>query len=124
MEPVQEAKSARLLAIYARLLSGRVLQKAELAEEFGVTERSIQRDIGSLRCFLMEQELAQDVIYDRDQRGYCLTRIIPKSLTNSEILAVCKILLESRSMIRSEMMPILDKLIDCCVPDSSRAMVR
>ena len=89
MEPVSEAKSARLLTIYARLLSGRVLQKAELAEEFGVTERSIQRDVSALRCFLMEQELAQDVVYDRDQRGYRLTRAMPRSLTNSEILAVC-----------------------------------
>lgn len=124
METISEAKSARLLTIYARLLSGRTLQKAELAAEFGVTQRSIQRDLESLRCFLMEQELPQDVLYDRTQRGYRLTHAQPKGLTNSEILAVCKILLESRSMIRSEMMPILDKLIDCCVPIENRKMVQ
>lgn len=124
METISEAKSARLLTIYARLLSGRTLRKAELAAEFGVTQRSIQRDLESLRCFLMEQELPQDVLYDRAQRGYRLTSAQPKGLTNSEILAVCKILLESRSMIRSEMMPILDKLIDCCVPLENRKMVQ
>ena len=124
METISEAKSARLLTIYARLLSGRTLRKAELAAEFGVTQRSIQRDLESLRCFLMEQELPQDVLYDRAQRGYRLTSAQPKGLTNSEILAVCKILLESRSMIRSEMMPILDKLIDCCVPIENRKMVQ
>lgn len=124
METISEAKSARLLTIYARLLSGRTLRKAELAAEFGVTQRSIQRDLESLRCFLIEQELPQDVLYDRAQRGYRLTSAQPKGLTNSEILAVCKILLESRSMIRSEMMPILDKLIDCCVPMENRKMVQ
>lgn len=124
MEFISEAKSARLLSIYARFLSGQVLRKGNLAQEYGVTERSIQRDMESLRCFLIEQGLAQDVIYDRKLRGYRLTNSIPKGLTNSEILAVCKILLESRSMTKAEMLPILDKLLDCCVPDESKALVK
>lgn len=124
MEFISEAKSARLLSIYARFLSGQVLSKGNLAQEYGVTERSIQRDMESLRCFLIEQGLAQDVIYDRKLRGYRLTNSIPKGLTNSEILAVCKILLESRSMTKAEMLPILDKLLDCCVPDESKALVK
>lgn len=123
MEGNYEAKSARMLAIYARLLNGHALSKQNLAVEFGVTERSIQRDIESLRYFLMEQVTGQDVIYDRQQKGYRLTNNIPRSLSNSEILAVCKILLESRSMRKDEMLPILDKLIDCCVPAESRRAV-
>ena len=39
-----------------------------------------------------------------------------KTLTNSEILTVCKILLESRSLTKEEMYPIIDKLLQCCVP--------
>ena len=123
MEGNYEAKSARMLAIYARLLNGHALSKQNLAVEFGVTERSIQRDIESLRYFLMEQVTGQDVIYDRQQKGYRLTNSIPRSLSNSEILAVCKILLESRSMRKDEMLPILDKLIDCCVPAESKRAV-
>ena len=45
-------------------------------------------------------------------------------LSNSEILAVCKILLESRSMRRDEMLPILDKLVDCCVPEENKRAVQ
>ena len=116
MEHLPEAKSARMLAVYTRLMAGQVLNKHTLALEYGITERSVQRDMESLRCFLTEQNLPQDVIYDRRERGYRLVNSVPKGLTNSEILAVCKILLESRSMIRNEMLPILDKLIDCCVP--------
>lgn len=65
MEQIPEAKSARLLSIYARLLSGQTLGKAELAVEYNVTTRSIQRDIESLRYFLADQGLAQDVVFDR-----------------------------------------------------------
>ena len=123
MEQIAEAKSARMLAIYARFLSGQTLGKQELAQEFGVTERSIQRDMESLRCFLSEQGVTQEVIYDRAAHGYRLVNSIPKGLTNSEILAVCKILLESRSMRKDEMLPILDKLIDCAVPEENKRAV-
>lgn len=119
-----EVKSARLLAIYSELVNGAVLQKSELAQRFHITERSVQRDIESLRFFFAEQMLAQDIVYDHRAKGYRLTNAIPKSLSNSEILAVCKILLESRSMVKEELYPILDKLVDCCVPAESRKAVQ
>lgn len=124
MEHISEAKSARILSIYARFLSAQILSKAALATEYGVTERSIQRDMDSLRCFLSEQQLQQDIIYDRSVKGYRLVDSVPKGLSNSEILAVCKILLESRSMRQDEMLPILDKLIDCAVPEASKKAVK
>ena len=39
---------------------------------------------------------------------------------NSEVLAVCKILLESRAFTKKEMKEILDKLISCCVPEANQ----
>lgn len=123
MENIAAFKSDRLLQMYSRLVNGEILSKQNLAQQFGVTERSIQRDIESLRCFITEQGLAQEIFYDRNARGYCLTDQKPRTLTNSEILAVSKILLESRSMKREEMMPILDKLLDCCVPAESKKAV-
>ena len=113
-------KSVRLLEIYSRLQEGQVLKKSVLAQDFNVT----QRDIEDLRCFFAERGLSQDVIYDAKLRGYRLTRSLPKGLSNSEILAVCKILLESRSMRKDEMLPILDKLIDCAVPEDSQKAVK
>ena len=35
-----------------------------------------------------------------------------------------RFLLESRSMVADEMMPILDRLIDCCVPERNKAVVQ
>lgn len=116
-------KSERLLQIYSRLANGDVLKKKELAQQFHVTERSIQRDMESLRCFFAQQNLRQDIVYDRAERGYRLESPSAAFLTNSEIFAVCKILLESRSMCRDEMLPILDKLLACCVPERSKRAV-
>lgn len=118
-----DGKSVRLLTIYSRLANGEILNKSQLAQEFHVTERSVQRDMEDLRTFVTEQMLMQEIIYDPKAKGFRLANSVPKCLTNSEILAVSKILLESRSMRRDEMMPILDKLIACCVPAENRKAV-
>lgn len=85
---LSEAKTDRVLAIYSRLVGGAVLNKADLAQQFHVTQRSIQRDIESLRCFFAEQELPQDIVYDKRSRGYRLIDNAQKKLSNSEVLAV------------------------------------
>ncbi len=120
----QEYKSARILSIYARLNSGKTLKKASLAEEFHVNERSIQRDIETLRDFMDKEHLDQTVVYSAKERGYKLDSTYQTGLNNDEILAVCKILLESRSMRRDEMIPILDKIIDRAVPEKSKQSVK
>lgn len=123
MDGLSIGKSDRLLQIYSRLVNGETLNKRELAQRFQVTERSIQRDMESLRCFFSEQALSQDVIYDSPSKGYRLIDTTSYKLTNSEILAVCKILLDSRSMQKGEMLPILDKLLTCCVPEQNKSIV-
>lgn len=116
-------KSERLLAIYSQLTDGELVSKQALAQKFGVTERSIQRDIDALRCFFSEQQLAQDVVYSRSEKGYRLLKQSPTLLNNDEILAVCKILMDSRSMRRDEMLPIIDKLVACCVPEADKKKI-
>lgn len=119
-----EVKSARLLVIYSELIEGAILKRTELASRFHITERSVQRDMESLRCFFAEQHLPHSVIYDRAAKGYRLVHTNSTRLSSSEILAVCKILLESRSMVREELDPILDKLVKCCAPEADGQLVR
>ena len=116
-------KSARLLYIYTHLNNGEALNKSALSEQFGVSAKSIQRDMDMLRCFFAEEGNQRELVYDAKANGYRLVDRDPVFLSNNEILAVCKILLASRSMVRREMEPILDKLVDCCVPiENSRAV--
>ena len=45
-------------------------------------------------------------------------------MTNSEILAVSKILLESRAFMKRELTVILKKLIEGCVPQQNMKLVK
>ena len=105
-------KSDRILLMYSRLVNGEILSKKEMAEEFHVTERSIQRDIEALRCFFQEEGVQQEIAYERKGGGYCLRQKNKVNLTEEEILAVCKILMKSRSLRKEEMFPILNKIME------------
>lgn len=110
-------KISRILDMYTKLLRGDIISKAELSKKYGVDERSIQRDISDLRIYLSDTfEYSKELVYDADAGGYRIVGDNEGTLTNSETLAVCKILLESRAMVKSEMYPIIDKLVHNCVP--------
>ena len=122
MEYEGSDKVNRVLGIYTKLLNGAVINKAEEAQCYGVNERSIQRDIDDIRDFLDTQSVEKgevnSVIYDRMKKGYKV------KLTNSEILALCKILLDSRAFTKEEMTGMLQRMIDCCVPKSNQKPVK
>ncbi len=119
---------SRILQIYSRLSDGYVVNKAEEAARYGVNERSIQRDIDHIRNFLDEDSdrtgIVNSIIYDRTAKGYRLETIYKMRLRNSEVLALCKILLDSRAFTKEEMVEMLDKLITCCVPKVNQKLVK
>lgn len=121
-------KISRVLQIYTKLLDGYVVNKAEEAQFYGVNERSIQRDIDDIRGFLDRDSertgVINSVIYDRAKQGYRMETLYQLRLSNSEVLALCKILLDSRAFTKDEISEMLDKLITCCVPKSNQNLVR
>lgn len=127
MGDYKEDKISRVLDIYSRLMNGYVIRKSEEAVRFSVNERSIQRDIDDIRIFLdndtSRSGYKNEVIYDRDKKGFRLKQIYKIKLTNAEVLAVCKILLDSRAFTKKEMSSVLERLVSCCVPDSDRKLV-
>ena len=112
-------KNQRILDIYLRLLNNKEVNRKKLAQEYEVSERSIHRDISDLRTFLLSTNNISEIIYDDKTNGYILQNEDNQKLTNSEILAVCKILLDSRAFLKIEMTGIIDKLIKQCVPKES-----
>lgn len=119
-----ENKGQRLLGIFDRLSRGELISKEVLAREYGVTEKSIQRDIDDIRSYLAgdKDEGAADICYDRQAKGYRLVEEESRCLTRKEILAMAKILLESRAFAKEELHTILDKLIEAC-PREGRKVV-
>lgn len=127
MENMKSDKTARMLGLYTKLMNGYIINKTTEAVHYGVNERSIQRDIEDIRSFLddvsLESSGLNTVIYDRSQNGYRLEQIYKIRLSNSEVLAVCKILLESRAFTKDEMTSLIDRLIECCTPQTNRKLV-
>lgn len=122
------SKSARTLDMYIRLCEGKIINKADEAEKFGVDERSIQRDIDDIRSFLDERAVRNagtygKIEYDRTKKGFVLRQTETSMMSNTEILAVSKILLESRAFTKKEIVDILDKLVTGCVPLKNMKLV-
>ena len=127
-EEIKGNQIGRVLQIYSRLCDGYVVNKTEEAARYGVNERSIQRDIDHIRNFLDEDSertgIVNSIVYDRSAKGYRLESLYQMRLKNSEILALCKILIDSRAFTKMEMVEMLDKLIACCVPKISQKRIR
>ena len=107
-------KAFRLLNIYERLNKGEAVRKNELASELGVSLKTVQRDIDDLRAYLAEthfDEAQTTIKYDKSKNSYSLVRLEREWLTNEEVLALTKILLESRAFCKDELSALADKLI-------------
>jgi predicted DNA-binding transcriptional regulator YafY len=88
---------------------GAELRKAELANEYGVAPKTVQRDIDSLRLYLTYTH-GGELKYDRKRDCYTLTDD-SDNLTPQEIFALCKILIESRAFNKSEFETLINKLL-------------
>ena len=91
----------RLLTIFLRLQLGTSLGKKQLAQEFEVSEKTIQRDFSLLRDILSSNtSYSGDLLYNRKTNKYCLAS---KAVFNKkDILVISKILLENRALNRPE----------------------
>lgn len=125
----KSSKNIRTLDMYVRLCEGKRINKSEESERFGVDERSIQRDIDDIRAFLDEHRIghavdARRIEYDRSCKGFVMTGAESSTMSNSEILAVSKILLASRAFTKKEIGGILRKMVDGCVPLKNMKLVK
>lgn len=124
MEEYKNGKIERVLGIYTKLLNGYIVNKAAEANEYGVNERSIQRDVDDIRNYLeleaVNSGCINNVIYDRLNKGYRLEKVQKRSLTDEEIVEICKILLKSQEIDSQEMSKMVENLISSCVPKNNK----
>lgn len=116
-------KGFRLLSIYERLNKGARVNKEALASEFGVSAKTIQRDLDDLRAYLAETHFAEaetSVKYDKAKNVYFLVRLEREWLTNEEVLALCKILLESRAFCKAELSALIQKIVMQSTPEDRK----
>ena len=91
MKKTADDKSERILSIYSRLREGQTIYKEEESNRYSVAQRTIQRDISDIQCFLQTQSYdtgeVQEIVFDRSRGGYRLETKIRKHMESEEILA-------------------------------------
>lgn len=75
----KKSRNTRVLSLFVRLSYGDILNKKEEACHYQVTERTIQRDLETIRSVLEEErKKGRDdrmLLYDRGQNGYKICRV-------------------------------------------------
>lgn len=108
---MHEIKTDRVLELFFRALKGEELSAQKLAQEAGVTTRSISRDLTRLKLFLAEhRELLghAELVYSGSTHCYHLE--MDNFITNKELLAVTKALIGCRALSRQELLTLIAKL--------------
>lgn len=104
-------KNIRLIEIFFRALHGESISVKKIAEEYGVSTKSISRNINDLQNFLSEhRELMQNATleYSYKEKSYILHN--DEFLKNSELFAMVKILIGSRALSKDELLTLIAKL--------------
>lgn len=90
-------KITRILLLYRSLIRGDLVTKPSATVEFGISERSFDRDIQDIRLFLSESFSGLELIYDNERRGYHLENLdIKREIATGECYILTKLLLDSR----------------------------
>ncbi len=126
------SKLDRTLDIYTSLLNGETIAIEDYAEKYGVSIKAITRDFEDIRLFLSDYNLKKaenleivNVEESRREHGrYRLLHADNKYLSRAQIIAVCKILMDSRSLNDGEMSPIVQKLINSTVSNEDKRFIR
>ena len=100
----------RILEIYQDLLDNKEVDIDVKSEKFGVDKKTIKRDLTAVEEFLDTRYQLE--IQKSKPNIYKLSRENAGRLTQTEVLAVCNILLNSRAFSKKEMKRLLDKIIE------------
>ncbi|MGN0596842.1 MAG: helix-turn-helix transcriptional regulator [Ruminiclostridium sp.] len=107
-------KASRILKIYTDLINGEIVSKSEAVEKYGVSPRTIQRDIDNIRAFLGEQPetgLGQ-IVHSKKLGGYIIRYSGGSVLSNEEMSILQKLLYKTDPQRRTDLLKAMDKLID------------
>lgn len=111
MSKEKQRQIIRILSIYERLLNGQTIIKKDESSRYVVSEKSIQRDIDHIRDYVELAKFGHYIEFNRALNGYVYESEEDTWLTNEEVFALVKVLLESRAFPKKEMVAIIDKLL-------------
>ncbi|WP_244835011.1 WYL domain-containing protein [Clostridium sp. BJN0001] len=117
---MEKFKAEALLYIYNRLFEGKIVKRQYVLDNFEIKERTFYRYIKDIRKFIENPNgelMGKEVVLDRSKGGYILRGKMEKDLSEKEVLAISKVLLESRGFVKTELEDMLYKLLENCISE-------
>lgn len=117
---MERFKAEALLYIYNKLIEGKIVRKQEVLDKFGINERTFYRYIQDIKKFIGRPDgelIGEEVLSDRSKGGYILKGKHERNFNEKEVLAIAKVLLESRGFVRTELKDMIDKLLESCISE-------
>ena len=116
-------KQFRLMQIFFRGIKGEEFTIRQLADEYGVSSKTISRDISDIRNFMSENvELLGNVelLYSTSTRKYSVH--FEEFFSNKEMFALIKILIGSRALDKIDLLKIIEKLKKFSTPEDRKVI--
>ncbi len=113
-------KSQAMLYIYDELLKGKVVSKEEMMDKLGIKEKTYCRYINDFEIYFNESLNGAKIKRSKNNKECFLTNQSNSKLNSKEILAISKVLLESRGFSKNELQVMIEKLVDNCFGEDKK----
>ena len=108
---MENTKQYRILEIFFRAMRGEDISVAKLANEYGVSTKSISRNISELKAFLADhRELVGNTELEYSHQDKCYRLHMDEFLTNKELFALVEVIIGARAFSKMELLALTDKL--------------
>lgn len=108
---MENTKQYRALEIFFRGLRGEDISVKKLADEYGVSEKSVSRSIGDLKAFLADhRELVGGMELEYSHQDKCYRLYMDEFLSSKELFALVEVLIGTKGFSKLELLTIVDKL--------------
>ena len=120
---MENTRQSRVLEIFFRGLRGEDLSVQHLANEYGVSTKSITRSINDLKAFLADhRELVgnTELIYSHQDKCYRLH--LAEFLNSKELFSLMEVIIGSRAFSKEELLHLTEKLKHFSTPTDRRTI--
>ncbi len=112
-------KQDRVLEIFFRGLHGEDISVKQLAAEYGISTKSISRDINDLKAFLADhRELVGNAELEYSNRDKCYRLYMEEFLTDKELFALVEVLIGARAFSKQELLVLVEKMRRFTTPEN------
>ena len=116
--------AGRVLMLFCRLMRRERLNKQNIAMEYQITGRSVNRDFLTIRKVLAELREGSELIFDRSDESYYFSEASPVLMSNMDVMAFLKVLLGARAFRQDEVRRLVDSIRSLLPEKESRELYR